>query len=154
MSDNQKQVAAWLAVAILATAVAMTVWLAVTSTEKRYLDTSDPELVGLTSLWTVAGYFIKNGTLVNSLFAAVLAVLSVAVTLVADIYTRKRDIAIVSALCLAGVAAAAFALAQMSKTDAAGELAYYGEFTGRDAAGVEAMVRGFFGGLIGWVGKF
>lgn len=129
-------------------------WLARTSLHGGYLDTSDCNNVKLTTAWMIAAYFIKNGALVNSLFGIFLAVLSTAVTVVADIYTRKRDIAIITILCVIGIAAATFALIQVSGGTALAELTYYGELAAEPPATVEGMIRGFFGGLIGWFGTF
>lgn len=153
MSPNQQQVAAWIAVAILVVATVVMGVLAFTSDGELYLDKSGPDPV-LTGTWEMASYFIKAGTAVHVIFATVLGVLSIAVTLVASIYTRRRDIAIISGLCLIGIALAAIALVHMSTPPQLQHLHYYGDFTGKSEDDLQGLVRAFFGGFIGWFGVF
>lgn len=154
MSDDQEQVAAWIAVGVLVVAVAATLWLAATSGDDAYLDMSDPDNARLTVAWTIAAYFIKMGKAMNLTFAAVLTVISVGVTLVAKIYTRKRDILILSLICFIGIATCAFILVRTDNSTMAERLGYYGDFTGKDAAQVASMAKTFFGSLIAWFGSF
>lgn len=154
MTSEQQQVAAWIAVAILAAAVIAMAVLAWTSQGELYLRKTGGEVVSLSGVWALTTYFIKAGTTLHVLFGAVLAVISVAVTLVASIYTRRRDIAIISALCLLGIVFAAIALAQMSTSPQLEHLQYYGDFVGKTAEDVRRLVRVFFGAFIGWFGTF
>ncbi len=153
MSKEQQQVAAWIAVAVLAAAVIAMAVLAWTSQSELYLRKADGN-VSLSGTWTLTSYFIKAGATLHLLFGAVLAVISVAVTLVASIYTRRRDIAIISVLCLLGIVFAAIALAQMSTSPQLEHLQYYGDFLGKSAEDVRGLIRAFFGAFIGWFGAF
>ncbi len=154
MSKEQQQVAAWIAVAVLAAAVIVMAILAWTSQGELYLHKTGGEVVSLSGIWGLTSYFIKAGTALHVLFGAVLAVISVAVTLVASIYTRRRDIAIISALCLLGIVFAAIALAHMSTSPQLEHLHYYGDFVGKTVEDVRGLVRAFFGAFIGWFGTF
>ncbi|UIP07902.1 hypothetical protein LY632_05760 [Erythrobacter sp. SDW2] len=161
MTPYQKRVAAWIAVGLLALAVAYAIALAASAANGSYLvPAGTGEDVGLSRLWRSAAFFMRNGALATTVFAAFLTVVSVAVAKVTEVHSRQWEIAAISILCLTGIGAATMAMIEVSQPAVGDQtspvvlLDYYGEFGPVSAEVSERWVNSFFGSLIGWFGGF
>lgn len=158
MTPGNQRVSAWIAVVILALATCFVVALAISASRFTYLESiGSSGDVRLTPLWRSATFFMKNGVLANTIFASFLSLVSILVTTVSKVYKRTPEVAIISVLCLIGIAAATFAMIEVCRPSASDKepspialLDLYGDF-GRISEDIATdWVQAFFGGLIGW----
>jgi len=154
MSENQKIVSAWTAVGILTLGVLFMVSLALTSSENAFYyqnEAGDPFLI---LQWDIAAYFMKYGTALKAIFGTLLAGLSIMVTKVADIYTRKLHIAIIVVLALIGIAAATLAMIRISSSAIIDNFQYVSGLSELSMEAFIEAIQSYFGAFIGWFVTF
>ena len=148
MSDGQKKIAAWLAIAVLCLAVVVATWLAVLAGQSHFAADPRQNPPRALEVWVFALWFMQKGAALNAIFATLLTLLGVAVTVVSDVYKRTAQLAILTSLCVIGILACIYLMVKLDTEENLATLRYFGGFA-TDAA-AESAINWAFGSLMGW----
>lgn len=148
MSDDQKKVAAWVAIAVLCLAVVAATWLAFLAGQSHFAADPDQSPPQPLEIWVFALWFMKKGAALNATFATLLTLLGVAVTAVSDVYKRTVQLTVLTLLCAVGICACIYLMVKLDSPEALATLRYFGGFADDGAA--ESAVNWAFGSLMGW----
>lgn len=155
MTEAQKRVLEWIGIAVLVGATAFMVTLVVQIMTDTHLVGADSEDPQLSFAWRQASTVIGMGAALNIAFAAMLAIVTMSVSLVAKAYERTVEVAVIVTICVVGAAAGFLLLGELdaSPDGAVNSIRYQGGFADDPASGLN-RIRAFVYGMIGWFGVY
>lgn len=152
MTLEQKRVASWIAVGLLAAGVIALAWLTYLASTSNFVDNPSGDDPKLHFSWRIALWFIELGTALKVAFASLITIITVGIGSAAEIYKSTRQIALIASVCLMGIALAVVLMVLIGD-DANGEILRY--FSKYDTLPeLESAADTFFWAAVGWFSFF
>lgn len=146
---EQKRATAAIGILFLLLAACSMIWLAYLASIADLWITVGPDERALNFSWRAVAFFMKTGAAINTIFAVLLTVIGAVVAVISENYKRMASILAISAICLAGIAAATCTLIFVDG-ETLNALRFYGGFE-EDNAKVAERLTGFLAPVIGWL---